>query len=92
MKKTGSLSVKVGEYDDKDGKKKGRYKTIGRLMSGDSGEFILLDATIISMQLFALANPKRLDSIIVSIFRDEKNGGGSAGDAGNAGDGGDVPF
>ena len=84
MKKTGNLSVKVGEYE-KDGKKKGQYKTIGRLMSGNDGsEFILLDAMVISMQLFALANPKQQDSIIVSIFRDEKN------DAGYGGD--EVPF
>ena len=84
MKKTGNLSVKGGEYE-KDGKKKGQYKTIGRLMSGNDGsEFILLDAMVISMQLFALANPKQQDSIIVSIFRDEKN------DAGYGGD--EVPF
>ena len=84
MKKTGSLSVKIGEYE-KDGKTKGRYKTIGSIMMGDKGgEFVLLDATVISMQLFALANPKRLDSVIVSIFRDEKGN--------DAGDGGDVPF
>mgnify|MGYP001566159511 FL=1 len=75
MKKTGSLSVKVGEYE-KDGNMKGRYKTIGRIMADDKGkEFVLLDATVISMQLFALANQKRQDSIIISIFRDEKNGG-----------------
>lgn len=87
MKKTGSLSVKVGEYDDNEGKKKGRYKTIGQVMSDDKGkEFVLLDATVISMQLFALANPKRLDSVIVSIFRDEKSSGG------DGGDGGDAPF
>lgn len=83
MKKTGSLSVKVGEYE-KDGNMKGRYKTIGRIMADDKGgEFVLLDATVISMQLFALANPKRQDSIIISIFRDEKN---------DAGDGEGVPF
>lgn len=86
MKKTGSLSVKVGEYE-KDGAKKGRYKTIGRIMANNDGkEFILLDATAISMQLFALANPKREDSIIVSIYRDEKDGGG------DAGEGEGVPF
>ena len=91
MKKTGSLSVKIGEYE-KDGKMKGRYKTIGQIMSDDKGkEFILLDATVISMQLFALANPKRLDSVIVSIFRDEKNGGGTVSSGGDS-DGEGVPF
>ena len=75
MKKTGSLTVKIGEYE-KDVKKKGQYKTIGRLMSDDEGkEFILLDATVISMQLFFLANPAKKESIIVSIFRDEKDSG-----------------
>ncbi len=84
MKKTGNLTVKVGEYE-KDGNMKGRYKTIGRIMADDKGkEFVLLDATVISMQLFALANPKRQDSIIVSIFRDEKNDAGAGGD--------EVPF
>ena len=66
-----NLAVKIGEYE-KDGQKKNRYLRIGRLMPGkDGGKFILLDASHISMQLFALANKDRRESIVVSIFEEK---------------------
>lgn len=41
-RKTHDLSVVVGEYKDRDGNVKKRYQTIGALMEGDNGPFIML--------------------------------------------------
>lgn len=44
--KTHDLKVKVAEYTDKTGAKKGRWITVGRVMASDDGsEFWLLDKT-----------------------------------------------
>jgi hypothetical protein len=40
------LAIKVGEYTDRDGKTKGEYIKIGSIMSGDHGEYVLLDPTV----------------------------------------------
>ena len=40
-------------------------------MDGENGPFILLDAAFVSMQLFALCNKDRRDSIIVSLFTED---------------------
>lgn len=61
------LAVKTGEYQ-KNGETKGRYKNIGAVFEGDKGPYLLLDASVISMQLFALVNKDRRDSVIVSMF------------------------
>ena len=44
-RKTHDLSVKVGNYRDSSGQEKARYKTIGALMQGDKGPFLVLDRT-----------------------------------------------
>lgn len=67
MGKKYDLAIKTGEYE-KNGEKKGRYKNIGAVMEGQNGPYILLDSTCISMQLFALVNKDRRDSVIVSMF------------------------
>ena len=89
-----NLAVKIGEYES-NGQKKNRYLRIGRVMPGkDGGKFILLDACYLSMQLFALANKDRKESIVVSIF-DEKpkdaQGGAPAGETPPMNDD-DIPF
>lgn len=64
-RKTHDLSVKTGTYRDASGQEKARYKTIGALMQGDKGPFIVLDRTF---------NPAGVpvedgrDQIIVSCF------------------------
>lgn len=64
-RKTHDLSVKVGSYRDASGQEKGRYKTIGALMQGDRGPYVVLDRTF---------NPAGVpaedgrDQIIVSCF------------------------
>jgi len=91
---THNLCVKTGEYESA-GQKKGRYLRIGRMMDGENGPFILLDAAFVSMQLFALCNKDRRDSIIVSLFtedgREKAAGHAKAAEAGHSG-GDDIPF
>lgn len=69
--KTHDICIKVGEYE-KDGQKKSRTRTIGRLMKSDDGHpFILLNAECLSTQLFALSRKKGDDSVILSCFEAE---------------------
>ena len=66
--KTHDLKVKVGEYTDKTGAKKGRWVTVGRVMTGDDGsEFWLLDKTFNPAGVPDL-NGKGADSVLVSKF------------------------
>lgn len=37
-------------------------------MESEHGPYLLLDAHILSMQVFALANKERRDSVLVSLF------------------------
>lgn len=72
--KTHDLKVKVGEYIDKTGAKKGRWVTVGRVMTADDGsEFWLLDKTFNPAGVPDL-NGKGGDSVLVSKFapRDAK--------------------
>lgn len=74
-RKTHDLSVKTGTYRDASGQEKARYKTIGALMQGDRGPYVVLDRTF---------NPAGVpvedgrDQIIVSCFeprsRDDAGG------------------
>lgn len=79
MTKKANITIKTGEY--KSGETmKGRYKVIGRLMQDEKGnEFILLDSTIVSMQLNYIANKDRNDNIICSIFLENKDSEGGSG-------------
>ena len=88
MSKTYNAAVVVGEYTDANGNKKKRYKTIGAVMESEHGPYLLLDATALSMQLFALANRDRRDSVLVSLFDVDRDRGGQ--DAPPADD--DIPY
>ena len=66
------IAVKVGEYTNNAGEKKGRWKTLGELITkDDGGMFIKLDATILNAACFALMNRERNDQIIASLFSDD---------------------
>lgn len=66
--KTHDLKVKVGEWTDKTGAKKGRWITVGRVMTGDDGnEFWLLDKTFNPAGVPDL-NGKGGDSVLISKF------------------------
>lgn len=58
----------VGEYINAQGEKKRRYLNIGAVMESEHGPYLLLDAHVLSMQVFALANRERRDSVLVSLF------------------------
>lgn len=86
------LAAKVGEYQ-KEGQTKGRYVELGVILSGDRGEYILMDPTVNLAGVLSVQNmmnhkngKKVSDRIMVSIFSDEdrgsSQGGGSQGDAG----------
>lgn len=77
-KKTHDLAVKVGEYTDSAGAKKGRWLTVGRVMSGDDGsEFWLIDKTFCPAGVPDW-NGKGGDSVLLSKFpvRDRQPGPG----------------
>lgn len=65
------LAVRTGEYQDRSGNTKGRYKNIGKVMRNDNGQFMLLDKTF---------NPAGVpgdgDMVMVSMFepRDRQQG------------------
>ena len=82
-------AIVVGEYTDASGQKKKRYKTIGAVMDGEHGPYLLLDSTALSMQLFALANRDRRDSVLVSLF-DADRDRNKTGDAPPVDD--DIPY
>lgn len=74
MRKTHSLSVKVGEYQ-KDGQTKGRYQNVGAIMESEKGSFILLDKTF---------NPAGIqdgkNSVLIHMFEEKAAQGGFAAD------------
>ena len=68
------IAVKIGEYTTASGEKKGRWKTIGEIITkDDGGQFVKLDATILNAANFALMNRERNDSILASLFSDDDN-------------------
>lgn len=93
MQKIKDIAVKVGEYSNQQGEKKGRYKSIGMIMrDNDGSEFALLDATVLSTQLLMLCNRDRKDKVAVSLFepRENQQQGGQQQDAPPPQD--DYPF
>ena len=68
MAKKYDAVIAVGEYTNAQGEKKKRYLNIGAVMESEHGPYLLLDAHILSMQIFALANKERRDSVLVSLF------------------------
>lgn len=72
--KIADISIKVGEYES-NGEKKSRNRAIGKLMRSDDGrQFIILNAEVLNTSLFALANPKRQDSVILNCWEERREG------------------
>lgn len=65
MSKTYDLRVKTGSYTAADGTVKGRYKTVGSVMEGDLGPFILLSRTF---NPAGISVDEDRDSIIISMM------------------------
>jgi len=65
MAKKYDLSVKTGEYTDRDGQTKGRYMNIGVMMETDKGPYILLNRTF---NPAGVPGNSDRDNIMVSLF------------------------
>ena len=89
MAKKYDAVIAVGSYTNAQGETKKRYLNIGAVMESEHGPYLLLDAHILSMQVFALANKERRDSVPVSLF-DPNRDKGASNDAGLSAE--DVPF
>jgi hypothetical protein len=91
------LTAKIGEYE-KDGQTKGRYVEVGVILSSDKGEYILMDPTVNLAGVLTLQNMlnhkagrKLSDRVMVSVFSEDRQGGGQGG-GGDAAAGDDIPF
>jgi len=89
MAKRYDAVIAVGSYTNAQGEVKKRYLNIGAVMESEHGPYLLLDAHILSMQVFALANKERRDSVLVSLF-DPNRDKGASNDAAPGAE--DVPF
>ncbi|WP_226780324.1 hypothetical protein [Oceaniglobus trochenteri] len=104
------LMAKTGQYQ-KDGETKNRYTEVGVIMSNQNGEYALLDPSVnlagVLLQQQALAaetGGRSGDRVMVSIFENDRSGGGqqrqqrpaqsSYGSGGRPSDdmGDDIPF
>lgn len=62
------LVVVTGQYTDKQGNAKKRYKTVGHVHAGQHGEYITLDA---SVNLAAFPRKEGDDRVMVSLYDEE---------------------
>jgi CMP-N-acetylneuraminic acid synthetase len=74
------LTAKTGEYINQQQETKGRYVNIGKIMSNDNGEFVLLDPTVSLAGILSAQNALAMskgqqvrDMIMVSIFEEQPN-------------------
>lgn len=95
-RKIKDLAVKIREYTNNAGEKKGEYVNIGAIMEGDNGQYIMLNRTF---NPAGVPNPDNKTSLIVSQFepRKKETGGVGAGSANPVNAGfddmpDDVPF
>ncbi len=72
MAKKYDLVVKTGEYTDRDGNTKSRFKNVGVVMDGQNGPYILLDRTF---NPAGVPGQDDRESIIVSMYEPRDNNG-----------------
>lgn len=72
MSKKYDLVVKTGEYTDRDGNTKARFKNVGIVMEGQNGPYILLDRTF---NPAGVPGQDNRESIIVSMYEPRDEGG-----------------
>ena len=72
------IVAKTGTYTDREGNEKSNWTNVGRIMSNDNGEFVILDSTValagVAMKQ-RLTNPKAKGDVMCSIFSDDRDGG-----------------
>lgn len=67
------LAVKVGEYTDGQGRKKGRWHNVGAVMeTDDGGKFIMLDRCF---NPAGVPNPEGRSTILLSMFEPRDDAG-----------------
>lgn len=74
MAKKYDLVVKTGEYTDRDGQTKARFKNVGVVMDGQNGPYILLDRTF---NPAGVSGNEGRESIIISMYEPRDNAGGA---------------
>lgn len=79
MAKKYDLVVKTGEYTDRDGNTKSRFKNVGVVMDGQSGPYILLDRTF---NPAGVGGQDGRESIIISMYEPRDENGGQGHDGG----------
>ena len=75
MAKKYDLVVKTGEYTDRDGNTKSRFKNVGVVMDGQNGPYILLDRTF---NPAGVPGQDGRESIIVSMYEPREQSGQQA--------------
>ena len=93
MAKKYDLVVKTGEYTDRDGQTKGRFKNVGVIMDGQNGPYILLDRTF---NPAGVPGQENRESIIISMYEPRAEGGAQQRNSQNHSDDGlgsdSIPF
>lgn len=72
MAKKYDLVVKVGEYTDREGNTKARFKNVGVVMDGQNGPYILLERTF---NPAGVSGQDGRESIIISMYEPREEGG-----------------
>lgn len=72
-RKIKDLAVKIREYVNNAGEKKGEYVNVGSIMEGDNGQYITLNRTF---NPAGVPNPENRTTFIVSQFEPKKKSGG----------------
>lgn len=74
------LSAKIGEYTNQQGETKGRYVSLGVVMSSNNGSYVLLDPTVSLSGILACQNTmaatkgeQQRDRVMVSVFDEQEN-------------------
>lgn len=73
MKKMFDIVCKVGEYTDAEGATKARWQTVGAMMEGDKGPFLLLAKWF---NPAGVIDPKGGESLLLSLFAPKEREGG----------------
>ena len=69
------MSVKIGEYTNKQGETKGKYLEIGEIRMGEKGPYFVWRAHCIPMEIQYLANKERKADILCSMWEIEEKTG-----------------
>jgi len=76
------VTIRIGEYTNKQGETKGKYLEIGEVRMGEKGPYFVWKAHTIPMEIQYLANKERKPDILCSMWPiEERAAGGGRGGA-----------